>query len=612
MQRMAAVMRHRGPDDAGEYVEGMLGFGFRRLAIIDLKTGQQPMSNEDESVWLIFDGEIYNYLELSVQLRKKGHRFRTTSDTEVILRAYLEYGLDCVKHFNGMFAIAIWDARERRLVAIRDRLGVKPFYYALDDGGIVFASEAKSILQYRAAPVETDLAALDGFMTFGYVIGPQTMFKGIHKLEPGHLLVCENGEVRKQQYWEIDYTIRQEYGFDAAREELMALLESSIRLRLRSEVPLGVCLSGGIDSSMIVALLHRFGKGPIKTFSIGYDRGGEKYNELKYARMIADRFKTEHHEIVLAPNELRDFIPKFLWHMDEPVAEAPAISLFHVSKLAREHVSVVLSGEGADELFAGYPIYKYLLQIDKFANLPDSVRKSLFARVPRSNLSDYRVEKFLFLADQPAEFRHLGMHQLDPRWKVRLWSRDFAARLNGGMRQMVENHYLGTHGFHLLNRYLYFDTKTWLPDDILVKADKMSLAVSLELRMPFLDYRLVEFAAALPPGFKLRGSTTKYILKQCAQHLLPEEIHNRPKRGLPAPISLMFRSELKTYVADLLNDPRTHQRGYFEPAAVRRLLERYHAGKRYLGKTIWQLVLCEEWHRMFVDRPPSSSPEAAA
>ncbi|MGH7496481.1 MAG: asparagine synthase (glutamine-hydrolyzing) [bacterium] len=603
VQRMAAVMRHRGPDDGGEYVADALGFGFRRLAIIDLKTGNQPMSDEDENVWLVFNGEIYNYLELGAQLRKKGHRFRTTSDTEVILRAYLEYGLDCVQHFNGMFAIAIWDARQRRLVAFRDRVGVKPFYYALDDDGIVFASEVKSILQFRTAPVETNLDALDCFMTLGYVIGPQTMFKDVQKLEPGHLLVCENGEVRKQQYWEIDYSIRNGRDLDAASEELMALLESSIRLRLRSDVPLGVFLSGGIDSSTVVALLHRLAKGPIKTFSVGYDRGGEKYNELNYARMISQKFGTDHHEIVLHPREFRDFIPKFLWHMDEPVAEAPAISLFHVSKLAREHVTVVLSGEGADELFAGYPIYKYLLQIDKFAKLPDAVRNGLIARVLRSSISDYRVEKFLFMAGQPPDFRYLGVHQLDPRWKESLWSRDFAHRVNGGgARQQVENHYRKSHDLHVLNRYLHFDTKTWLPDDILVKADKMSMATSIELRVPFLDYRLVEFAAALPPGFKLRGSTSKYILKYSLQNLLPAEILTRPKRGFPTPISLMFRGELKAYVEDLLFDERTRRRGYFEPAAVRKLLEQHHTGKHYLDKTIWQLILCEEWHRMFVDR----------
>ncbi len=602
LKRMSEVIKHRGPDDDGEYLEGPLGFGFRRLAIIDLKSGHQPMCDETETVWIIFNGEVYNYVELREVLQRRGHHFRTTSDTEVMLKAYLEYGLDCVQHFNGMFAFVIWDGKKKRLAAYRDRAGVKPFYYSADENGLLFASEVKSLLQYRAKPVEADAEALDDFMTFGYVLGPKTMFKGIQKLEPGHMLVCENGELRKRQYWELSFANRKQRPLQEAVEETKALLEDAIRLRLRSDVPLGVFLSGGIDSSAVVALLSQSVPGPIKTFSVAYDRGGEKYNELEYARLVAKKFNTDHHEIIVDPGEFRDFIPKFLWHMDEPVAEAPAISLFHVSKLARQHVTVVLSGEGSDELFAGYPIYRYLLQIEKFTKIPQALRRGLIAKLLRAGSSDYRVEKFLAMSELPHDSRYVGVHQLDPRWKDALFSSEYRASLNGYTSlAKVEEFYEKAKTFELLDQYLYFDTKTWLPDDILVKADKMSMATSIELRVPFLDYRLIEHAATLGPDYKLRGSATKFILKEIVKDLLPEEIITRPKRGFPTPISFMFRNELKSYVEDLLFDQRTRQRGYFDPAEVRRTVDEHAAGKHYLDKTIWQLVLCEEWHRMFVD-----------
>ena len=602
LTRMRDVLAHRGPDDAGSYIDGPVALGHRRLSIIDLTAGgHQPMASPDGSRWLVFNGEIYNYLELRRDYLG-AYPAVSSSDSEVILHMYDAFGDDCVKYFNGMFAFAIWDSRARRLFLARDRVGVKPLYYTAQNGVFLFASEIKSLLQHDRVTVEIDPTAIDEFMTFGYVQSPKTIFRNIFRVPEGHTLTWQDGRIHLRQYWDLEFKSDETTPIADQCDYLVDLLADSLRLRLRSDVPLGVLLSGGVDSSAVTALLARSGS-RIKTFSIGYD-AGKDFNELSYAKRVAEQFGTEHHELVLEPRSCEAFMPRFVYHMDEPVTEGAAISLYFISELTARHVKVVLSGEGSDELFGGYPIYHYMRLIDAYRSIPAAVRHHFLEPLMRLVVPSPKLDKYLHLSTQPLEQRYLGVHLYDARLRDAVYTPDFRQQLGRtDPRDSLAAVYRKTAGWDALSRMLYLDTKTWLPNDILIKADRMSMATSIELREPFLDYRLVEFAATIPSRHKIRNGRTKHILKRALRGVLPREILHRPKMGFPTPLAWMFRGDLYTYVRDVLLDSRTRSRGYFDSRVVGQFVDEHLAGKADHHSALWRLLILEEWHRQFADSP---------
>ena len=598
---MYSVIRHRGPDGEGYYVDGHLGLGHCRLSILDTSNrGRQPMVSEDGSLIISFNGEIYNYIELRDKLMSEGYIFKTGTDTEVIIQMYRKHKERCLEYFVGMYAFALWDSHEKKLFLARDRLGVKPFYYLETKSGVIFASEIKAILEVADEKPVVNLHALDCYMTFGYTPGEQTIFEGVKKLLPGYYMTLSNGVLQTRQYWNMVLSEAEDRGEDYYVEALRQHLLDASRLRLRSDVPLGVFLSGGIDSSAVVALLARDLHEPIKTFSVAYDKGND-FDETRYARMIATQFKTDHHEFYVDPREFQEFIPKFVWFMDEPVTEAAAISLFFISKLAKEFVTVVLSGEGADEMFAGYPIYFYMQMLELYRVVPESVRDNILNPI-LSKFGGDKLRKYVRLSCAPLDKRYLGVSLYDISGKEGLYTEEFRRTLDGynGV-DVIRPYYEESRDMDVLNRMLYLDTKAWLPDDILIKADRMSMASSLELRSPFLDTRIAEFAATLPVKYKIRGRTTKYILKKAMEGILPNEVIYRAKKGFPTPLQIMFQHELKDYAQQLLTDARTVARGYFKHRQVSKILDEHSRGINDHHKLIWQMIVLEEWHRCFVD-----------
>ena len=603
IRSMIDVIPYRGPDGQGHIVfeTQAVALGHRRLSILDVSdAGRQPMSAANDCFWIVFNGEIYNYLEIRGELETLGHEFRSGSDTEVLLHAYQQWGAACLQKFMGMYAFAIWDRENAELFAARDRLGIKPLYYHRTADGVVFASEIKSILKVVGLRA-VDTSLIDAYMEFGYVPGEQTLHRGIERLLPGHSLTWRAGRLTIQKYWDLNFGAQQSGTLDEQAARIKEMLEESIRLHLRSDVPLGVFLSGGLDSSAVVALLSRGASKGLKTFSVAYDFGPE-YDETPYAREVASRFSTEHHEIRVTPKQFLDFIPGFVQHMDEPVTEAAAISLYYVSKLAREHVTVCLSGEGSDELFAGYDFYIYNLAIERIRGMLGGSAGMLGGVADRLGRFG-KLAKYLRLAGQPLERRYRGISSYEPDKKRSLYSSSFkavAAEGNANCAAFLESLFTRSRDWDPLSRMLYFDTSTWLVDDLLIKADRMSMATSIELRVPFLDHRLVEQAAALPSAYKINGRDTKHILKHALRDCLPERILRRKKVGFPTPLEIMFRGELFDYAHDLLMSEASVGRGYFDREAVRTLLTEHRAGSRLHHREIWQLVVLEEWHRQFV------------
>jgi asparagine synthase (glutamine-hydrolysing) len=601
LEQMRDTIDYRGPDGAGLFVDAGVGLGHRRLAIIDLATGDQPMANAAGTCHIVFNGEIYNYLELRDAAKAEGFRFRTQSDTEVILNLYERFGDDCVSHLNGMFAFAIWDAARRELFVARDRVGVKPLYYTVRGDAFLFASELKALLQHPLVEARVEPTAIDEFLTYGYVQTPNTICSGIFRVPEGHVLRWRDGHVTLKRYWDLrfepDATTRE----SEHEERVRALLTDSIRLRLRSDVPVGVFLSGGVDSSAVATLLTQ-ATGRIKTFSIGFDAGPE-YTELQEAAWLADRLGTDHHEIVLDQAAFRKFVPSFAYYMDEPDSEAPAIPLYFVSQLASRSVKVVLSGEGADECFGGYPTYARVPWLERLHRLPQWSRNALLDAGAAAAGARNRAEKYRYLAGEPLERRYLSPHLFDPRDRQRIYTPEFQRRLGGfdGVAR-ISGIYEQTRNWDLLSRMLYLDTRTWLPNDILIKSDRMSMANSIELRVPFLDYRLVEYAARIPSRLKVRGRQTKRLLKRALAPVLPREVLTRRKKGFPTPVSRMLRDELGGYGRELLLDGATSRRGYFLPQVVERLLEDHAAGTADHHDMLWRLIVLEQWHREYVDR----------
>lgn len=599
---MTDRMPWRGPDGQGCLVlepDG-IGLGHRRLSIIDLTTsGAQPMQSADGRYVIVFNGEIYNYLEIRRELLALGHDFRSQSDTEVLLQAFICWGPQCLERFIGMFAFAIWDRQLRELFAARDRLGIKPFYYVHDGQRLVFASEIKSIFAV-SQPTGVDPSLIDAYMGFGYVPGEETLHQGVKRLLPGHYLICREGLLQTTCYWDLSFAGQVDAGLDRHREEVRELLTDAVALRLRSDVPLGVFLSGGLDSSAVVALLAPGASSGLKTFSVAYDFGPE-YNETPYAREVAARFGTDHHELFVSPREFLDFIPQYCWHMDEPVTEAAAISLFQVSRLAREHVVVCLSGEGSDELFAGYDFYRYNLALEKARGLLGERGSRALGALGRKLTRARKIRKYLDLASQPLETRYRGISSYEDRPKSRLYSQGFAEVASQGSAPLagfLEGLFRASRDWDPLSRMLHFDTKTWLVDDLLIKADRMSMATSIELRVPFLDHRLVEYAARVPSHYKIHRGDTKFVLKQVLQGRLPDSVLQRKKMGFPTPLELMFRGELFGYAHDLLLSQQA-QRGYFDRKEVERMLLAHRSGAEGNHRELWQLVVLEEWHRQF-------------
>lgn len=605
LRSMCDTLVHRGPDDEGFFVERNVGLGMRRLSIIDLVSGHQPISNENGRVWIVFNGEIYNYPELRKDLEQKGHTFTTNSDTESIVHAYEEYGEECVKRLNGMFAFAIWDGREQRLLLARDRLGVKPLYYFFDDRCLVFGSELKAVLAHRAVPREIDPEALDNFLTFEYIPAPLSIFQGVKKLLPGHMLVLQEGKVSIHPYWQLHFT-RLKGGEMELGQALSDLLKDAVRMRLISDVPLGALLSGGVDSSTIVCLMSEIMDRPVKTFSIGFD--DPSYNELRYARAVAQHLGTDHYELTIQPDAV-NLVERLVRYLDEPLADVSIFPTYLVSQLARQHVTVVLSGDGGDELFAGYEWYI----ADKFdrgyRKLPATVRTRWILPVidhipPSSRKKGVRnkLKRFVEGTMLPPALRHFRWNIfLTEERKRLLYSEDLQravapldiyARFIAYLEAVDEADPLWQQQFA--------DINTYLVDDILVKVDRMSMANSLEARTPYLDYRVVEFAAGLPSKLKLRGWQTKYLLKQSMATKLPRDILTRRKEGFSIPMKNWLRKELRPLMQDVLSAERLGREGLFNSPYVEQLKMEHLKGIANHSHQLWSLIIFEIWRDTYL------------
>lgn len=607
LQRMNDVIHHRGPDDEGFYVSPTAALAMRRLSIIDLQSGHQPIQNEDGTVQIVFNGEIYNYQKFRKTLEEAGHRFYTNSDTEVIVHGYEEYGTHVVQHLRGMFAFAIWDVNNETLFIVRDRPGIKPLHYYHDDEKFLFGSEIKSILQCERVPREVNPEALDRFLTFEYIFSPETIFKNIHKLPPGHFLLLHKGETRIEQYWDNLPSVQEVHEEEYYAQHLAELLEESVKMRLISDVPLGALLSGGIDSSTIVGFMAKHSSKPVKTFSIGFE--DQSYNELEYARTVSKHFNTEHYEFIIKPDAV-DLVEKLVKNLDEPFGDFSIFPTYLVSKMAREYVTVALSGDGGDELFAGYDTYIADWVARSYQKVPAVIRKQVLPKllsfVPPSSKKKgliNRTKRFVEGTLLPSELMHTRwMIFLQDQEKRRLYSNTLLdAFEQGNSYKYIQKYFDRSNGASPLARQEYVDIKTYLTDDILVKVDRMSMAPSLEARVPFLDHKVMEFAATIPTCLKLKGLTTKYILKKAVSDLLPEKILTRGKEGFSIPIKNWIMQELRPLLLDTLSEERIRKRGYFQPHYIQHLVQEHLNAKENHSHRLWALMVFEIWHQMYID-----------
>lgn len=601
---MVSALYHRGPDDQGLFLGRRAALGVRRLSIIDLKGGHQPIHNEDKTLWIIFNGMIYNFLELRRQLQEKGHVFYTQADTEVIIHLYEEYGPDCVSYLNGMFAFAIWQVNEEALFLARDRLGVKPLYYINSGGYFLFASEIKAILQFPNINREIDLFALSQYLTFEYIPSPNSIFKEIKKLPPAHTLTHRDGNTLIKRYWNITINRDRKNNIDVegATRVLSDLLEDAVRIRLNSDVPKGVFLSGGIDSSLVTAIACAQNGNRIKTFSIGFDE--PSFDESKFFRRVTDYFGTEHYEKTFTCEELLDLLPAVSGLSDEPFADPSILPTYYLSKFAKEHITVALCGDGGDELFAGYPTYAAHKLAPYFELFPSALNRGLCrlakSAIPVSmkNLSlDFQLKRFLEgLNNHPYIRHHLWMGAFRPQEKQGLFS-PWAINLLGGRDIFADSrgYFEEPDTDGLLDKIQYLDIKTYLADDLLVKVDRASMANSLEVRSPFLDYRLFDFALNLPEKFRLNNLISKYILKKYAKGLIPKEIISRGKKGFGIPFSFWLRSKLKDFILDVFSEERIKREGFFQYPYIEKLLTDHFSNKCDNRKQIWTLLMFELW-----------------
>lgn len=612
---MNRQIAHRGPDDEGFYLEGNVGLAMRRLSIIDVRSGHQPISNEQGNVWIVYNGEIYNHRQLRGDLEARGHCYRTHTDTETIVHLYEEYGTDCVEHLRGMFAFVIWDARSRKLFAARDRLGIKPFYYRHDRQTFLFGSEIKALLAYPGVEAEFNSCVLPEYLAFGYIVGEETFFHGIQKLPPGHILeLDERGELGVRPYWDIAVSPESPRPRSYYVQTYRELLEEAVTTHLMSDVPLGVFLSGGLDSSTVAALATRGVPGPLQTFSVGYAE--QAYTELPFARAVAKHLASEHHEVTLSREEFFRALPKLIWHEDEPIVWPSSVSLYFVAQLARQHVTVVLTGEGSDETLAGYTRYPWTLwnsRADHWYRLltPGALRAHI-RRGIGSRFLGSRARRRLehtFLGRDGAVWESFYFDNFYSAFS----SQEQSQLLNESFADGAAEAYAGSMSRfeksrgNLLERLLYTDCKTYLVE-LLMKQDNMSMAASIESRVPFLDHKLVEFAFRIPPRYSTRRLAGKCVLKEIAEGLLPSSIVHRRKLGFPTPWSGWLVGDQLQELEEMLTAPRSMERGWFRPEAVKRLFREHRLGSRDNTNRIWRLLNLELWSRIFIDRDPTTLP----
>ena len=603
IERQARLMRHRGPDDHGLWHEGPAGLGHRRLSIVDLSPGgHQPLPNEDQTLWVTYNGELYNWPEVKGTLAARGHRFRGASDTEMLLHLFEEHGEGLLAHLRGMFAFGLYDRTRRRLLLARDRLGKKPLFYHDDGRRIVFASELKALLLDPSVPREIDEASLADFLTFQYVPSPGTIWKGIRKLPAAHFLVCDAGGVRVERYWSLPVEPDRGHRVEFYRERLQSLLAEAVRVRLMSDVPLGAFLSGGVDSSVVVALMARVAREPVRTFSIGFEE--QDFSELEHARRVARHLGTEHHELIVRPRAL-ELLPRLVWQMDEPFADASMIPTFYVAEMARRHVTVALSGDGGDEAYAGYTTYAWARRYAALDGIPRPLRR--LAGVPAGWLPpDHELGRKLRRLSLDVVDRHLEvMSYFPPRDLIRVLSPPLKARLR------AHDPYAAARAEHgracaavgQVPGLLAMDAATYMTDDVLAKVDRTSMLDSLEVRCPLLDHQVIEFVARIPFEYKLRGDVTKWILKEVASDLLPEETLRRSKQGFGMPLERWFGADFGRLAREVLLDRRSRGRGWFDPRGVEAVLA--GAGQRIerRARQVWALVCLELWAQTYLDRP---------
>ena len=632
VRRMCKALTHRGPDDEGmvfikgdQYVEGKDSSGFppdgngfevamghRRLSIIDLSAAaHQPMCNEDGRIWIVFNGEIYNFQETREKLDKKGHSFKSKSDTEVILHAYEEWGVECLNHFRGMFAFAIWDSNLQQLFMARDRLGKKPLVYFQQNSHFAFASEIKALLQVPGIERDVNICALHHYLTYQYVPSPETIFERIKKLPPAHYLIYDRtGNLRIERYWRLNFdsSHQSHTNLQELEDRIRTELEESVKLRLISDVPLGAFLSGGVDSSLVVGIMAKLSGNPVKTFSIGFEE--KEFDELSYARIVSERFSTEHHEFIVKPDAI-EILPKLVWHYNEPFSDSSAIPTYYVANLTKDFVKVVLTGDAGDENFAGYPRYLRSKLVAYFSKIPEKLRKDLLPNFIRAFSTFHWREKRLnrladfieSLSSGNAKNYAEQIKIFNAKEKEDIYTEDFRKKvekidpLDFLLKKFEES---GTED--LLEQLLYVDINSYLPEDLLVKMDIATMANSLEARVPFLDHKFVELVAGIPPHLKLKGTKSKFILKTAFKDLLPEAIFKRKKMGFGVPVSRWFRKELKDYIYEILLDPKTLNRGYFKRETIERLLNDHITLRYDHSIRIWALLVLEIWFRIFVDK----------
>jgi asparagine synthase (glutamine-hydrolysing) len=607
LSRMNNAIRHRGPDDDGFYVNGSVGLAMRRLAIIDLKSGAQPIHNQDRSSWIVFNGEIYNYLELREKLEKLGHTFYTNSDTEAIVHAYDQFGIDCPKHLRGMFAFAIWNERSQELFLARDRVGKKPLLYAEVNGQLIFASEFSALLLHPDVSRDIQPEALDYYLSFMCIPAPLTAYRAIRKLEPGHWLRWRKGQIELQRYWQPDFTKKVDLSEEEAGERTVEILRDAVRVRLMSEVPLGAFLSGGIDSSAVVALMSQESSERVKTFSIGFDE--QDFSELHHARRIAEHVGADHHEFIVRPDAL-EVLPTLVEHYGEPYADSSAVPTYYVAKETRKHVTVALNGDGGDESFAGYERYIAMGLTEKYRRVPSFLRESVIKEtvnlIPSSPTKRSRVRSAKRLLDAVA----LPRVDRYTRWvsvfneqtKQPLYSDFFRAQTQAAdATGVLAEWFKRANGIGVLDAMLLTDQMTYLPNDLLVKVDIATMAVSLEARSPFLDHHVIEFAASLPQDLKLRRLTSKYLLKKVLRKLLPSENLNRRKMGFGVPVGHWFRGKMQPFLREVLLSEKALRRGLFKPEAVRQLIELHTRGEHDYSQQLWTLLMLELWFNRFID-----------
>ncbi len=604
---MRDTLVHRGPDDAGLLIDGPVGLGHRRLSIVDVGGGHQPMANETGDVWIVYNGEVYNHSDIRPWLKARGHRYRTASDTETIIHLYEEFGIRGVERLRGMFAFAVWDARKQRLALARDRLGIKPIYYTFSDDGVLhFASEIKALIEARAVKPELNYGALADYAANRAPMGEETLFRGVKRLPPGHTLVWEDGRIRIERFWDLSFgKVGERMGEDDYVAQFSELFRESVRLRLMADVPLGMFLSGGIDSSAIAAVMSGLVNEPIKTFSVAFAE--REANELEYARMVARAFRTDHHEIVVSPEQFFEALPEMVYHEDEPIAHPSSIALNFVSRLAAEHVKVVLTGEGSDELLAGYNKYRatvYNLALGRAYHraMPMALRRTVQRAIENGagNSPLLRKLKRTFLCIEPEiEEIYFDNFAVFPReQQQRLFTAEARARMrDDDPYRAVREQISATDAEGLLDQLLAADLKTYL-HELLMKQDQMSMAASIESRVPFLDHKLVEFAAGLPARMKLRGWTTKHVLRRAMRGVLPPEILTRKKMGFPVPVGKWLRGRFRYLLDEYLLSPRA--RGIFNEDFVRELVARHCAGEEH-SERLWALINFEIWQRRFFD-----------